>query len=115
MKTYTIEVQKLKAASNSVNGMVLFKTDALVSEKQPLDGIEPSTIISMTEKNARVLMALLKSQLGYLSGLLLTPIPLAERAGPRPSGVMRAAYLRAWQDVHPKCAASISGLPSFFA
>jgi len=64
MKTYTIEVQKLKAASNSVNGLVLFKTDALVSEKQPLDGIEPSTIISMTEKNARVLMALLKAQLG---------------------------------------------------
>ena len=64
MKIYTVEVQKLKAATNTINGLVVFKTDALVSEKQPIDGIEPSTIISMTEKNARVLMALLKSQLG---------------------------------------------------
>lgn len=63
MKIYNIEVQKFKAASNSVNGLVSFKVDGLVTEKQPLEGIEPSSIISMTEKNARVLMALLKAQI----------------------------------------------------
>lgn len=63
MKTHQIEIQKFKAASNTVNGLVMFKVDALVSPKAALEGIEPSSMVSMTEANARVLLALLKAQL----------------------------------------------------
>jgi len=63
MKIHTIEIQKLKAASNTINGLMVFKVDALVTDKKPLEGIEPSSVISMTEANARVLMNLLKAQL----------------------------------------------------
>jgi len=63
MKTHQIEIQKFKAAANTSNGLMMLKVDALVSPKTAVEGIEPSTIISMTEANARVLMALLKAQL----------------------------------------------------
>ncbi len=63
MKIYQVEIQKLKAASNTINGLMVFKVDAMVTPKQPIDGIEPSTLISMTEGNARILMNLLKAQL----------------------------------------------------
>lgn len=63
MKTHQIEIQKFKAAANNTHGQVMFKVDALVSNREPLDGIEPSTLLVMTEQNARVLMALLKTQL----------------------------------------------------
>jgi len=67
MKINTIEVQKFKAASHG-NGLVMFKVDATVMPKAPIDGIEPSSIISISEVNARVLMALLKAQLMELDG-----------------------------------------------
>ena len=67
MKIHTIEIQKLKAASHG-NGLVMFKVDAMVNPKPPIDGIEPSSIISISEVNARVLMALLKAQLMELDG-----------------------------------------------
>lgn len=64
MKTHHIEVQKIKAGSNSsTSGMMTLKVDALVNVREPVEGIEPSTLITMTEANARVLLALLKSQL----------------------------------------------------
>ncbi len=63
MKTHQIEIQKFKAASNSSNGLVMFKVDALVTPKAALDGIEPSSLITMSEANARVLMVLLKAQI----------------------------------------------------
>ncbi|WP_077033945.1 hypothetical protein [Pelomonas sp. KK5] len=63
MKVHTVELNKFKSASNSVNGLVVFKVDATVTPKEPLEGIEPSTILTMTEANARVLMQLLKTQL----------------------------------------------------
>ncbi|WP_423598289.1 hypothetical protein [Roseateles sp. MS654] len=67
MKTHHIEVQKFKAASNSsTSGMMTFKVDALIREREPVDGIEPSSLITMTEANARVLMALLKTQLSEM-------------------------------------------------
>jgi len=47
---------------------VMFKVDATVMPKAPIDGIEPSSIISISEVNARVLMALLKAQLMELDG-----------------------------------------------
>ena len=63
MKIHQIEIQKYKAASNTINGLLVLKVDALVTPKQPVEGLEPSTLITMTEANARVLMNLLKSQL----------------------------------------------------
>lgn len=63
MKTHQIEIQKFKAATNNLHGQVLFKVDALVANRAPVEGIEPSSLLVMTEENARVLMALLKTQL----------------------------------------------------
>lgn len=63
MKTHQIEIQKFKAAANNLHGQVVFKVDSLVSSRTPIDGIEPSSLLVMTEQNARVLMALLKTQL----------------------------------------------------
>ena len=68
MKIHTIEVNKFKAASNSVNGLMMFKVDAIVTPKQAVEGIEPSSLITMTEANARVLMALLKAQIAEFDG-----------------------------------------------
>ncbi|MDR7330993.1 hypothetical protein [Roseateles asaccharophilus] len=63
MKTHQVEIQKIKAAANNVHGQILFKIDALVSNRAPVEGIEPSSLLVMTEENARVLMALLKAQI----------------------------------------------------
>jgi hypothetical protein len=63
MKTHQIEIQKLKAAANNLHGQIVFKVDALVAARTPVDGIEPSSLLVMTEQNARVLMALLKTQI----------------------------------------------------
>jgi hypothetical protein len=63
MKTHQIEIQKFKAASANQHGQIMFKVDAMVTPKTPIDGIEPSSVIVMTEQNARVLMALLKAQI----------------------------------------------------
>jgi hypothetical protein len=63
MKTHQIEIQKFKAAANNLQGQVVFKVDTLVSPRTPVDGIEPSSLLIMTEQNARVLMALLKTQI----------------------------------------------------
>ncbi|MBV8605229.1 MAG: hypothetical protein JO224_11135 [Pelomonas sp.] len=63
MKIHTIEINRIKAASNTVNGLLVLKVDALVAPKEPLEGIEPSSLVTLTEANARVLMALLKAQL----------------------------------------------------
>lgn len=63
MKTHQIEIQKLKAAANNLHGQVVFKVDALVSPRTPVDGIEPSSLLVLTEENARVLMVLLKAQI----------------------------------------------------
>lgn len=63
MKIHQLEIQKFKAASTNQHGQVMFKVDALVAPKTPIDGIEPSSLLVMTEQNARVLMALLKTQI----------------------------------------------------
>lgn len=66
MKTHQIEIQKFKAASTNQHGQLMFKVDALVTAKTPIDGIEPSSMLVMTEANARVMMALLKTQFAEL-------------------------------------------------
>lgn len=66
MKTYTIELQRVKAMSNG-HGLINVRADAAV---QPLsarrdadEAAEPSTVLSMDEATARVFMLLLKQQL----------------------------------------------------
>lgn len=66
MKTHQIEIQKFKAAANNPHGQIIFKVDALVSDRAPIEGIEPSSLLVITEQNARVLMALLKAQIAEL-------------------------------------------------
>ena len=62
MKTYNIEVQKVKAMTNS-NGLILAQVDALVQPVTGRDDGAPSTMLSLSEANARVLLLLLRAQL----------------------------------------------------
>lgn len=66
MKTYDIELLKVKSMHQG-HGLVYMRLDATV-QPQPRqrddDGTqEPSTVLKLTEDNARVLMLLLKQQL----------------------------------------------------
>jgi hypothetical protein len=67
MKTYNIELQRVKAIANG-HGLIHARIDALV-QPQPArrgaddDGAEPHTLLSMSEDTARVLLLLLKAQL----------------------------------------------------
>lgn len=62
MKTYNIEVQKVKSMANS-NGLIRAQIDALVQPVTGRDDGLPSTVLSLSEANARVLLLLLKAQL----------------------------------------------------
>lgn len=62
MKTYHIELQRLKAAKQG-NGLVEFAIDAQMLPQAAGGDAAPTSVLSMTEANARVLMALLKTQL----------------------------------------------------
>ncbi len=62
MKTYQIELQRLKAAKQG-NGLVEFAIDAHVAQQAAGGDAAATSVLSMTEANARVLMALLKTQL----------------------------------------------------
>jgi anti-sigma factor RsiW len=69
MKTHLIDIHKFKSASNSSHGTVAFRVDAQVSpQAQKDDGTEPATTLLMSEASARVLMALLKTQLAAFDG-----------------------------------------------
>ena len=65
MKTYTIEVQKVKAMINS-HGLIRAQIDALIQPVAARDEGTPSTVLTLSEETARVLMLLLKAQLGEL-------------------------------------------------
>jgi len=65
LKTYQIELQRVKAMTNG-NGLVEAQIDALVLPHNTPEGRTPSTRLSMSEDNARVLFLLLKQQLGEL-------------------------------------------------
>jgi hypothetical protein len=70
MKTHTIELQRIKAMSNS-HGLVRARVDATVQVLAPRedDGTPtPSSSVVMTVENARVLMLLLKQQLAEVDG-----------------------------------------------
>jgi hypothetical protein len=65
MKTYDIELLKVKSMHQG-HGLVYMRLDATV-QPQPKqrddDAQEPSTVLKLTEDNARVLLLLLKQQL----------------------------------------------------
>lgn len=67
MKTYNIEVQKVKAMANS-NGLIRAHIDALVQPSTQSDDGVPATVLSMSEPTARILMLLLKAQLAEFDG-----------------------------------------------
>jgi hypothetical protein len=62
LKTWNIEIQRVKAMTNS-NGLIRAQIDALVQPAAPRDEGVPTTVLSLTEANARVLLLLLKAQL----------------------------------------------------
>jgi hypothetical protein len=62
LKTWNIEIQRVKAMSNS-NGLIRAQIDALVQPAATRDEGVPTTLLSLSEDNARVLMLLLKTQL----------------------------------------------------
>ena len=65
MKTFNIELQRIKAASNS-HGLIRARVDATVQTspgRDDEDGSAPTSTLSLTVENARVLLLLLKAQL----------------------------------------------------
>jgi hypothetical protein len=62
VKTYQIELQRVKSLSNS-HGLIHMHIDAAVQPAAARDEAAPSSVLSLTEDNARVLQALLKAQL----------------------------------------------------
>jgi len=67
MKTYAIELQRVKAMSNA-HGLINVRMDAAVQPHPARrgaddDGAEPMTVLSMSEETARVFMLLLKAQI----------------------------------------------------
>lgn len=62
MKTYNIELQRVKGMSNS-GGLIRAQIDAIVQPSTPRDDGVPTTVLNFSEESARVLMLLLKTQL----------------------------------------------------
>ena len=63
MKTYDIEIQRLKAVRHA-HGLVQLRADTLVQNRpHNPDDEAPSTSITLSVENARTLLALLKQQL----------------------------------------------------
>jgi len=63
MKTFSIELQRIKALTDS-HGMVRVRVDALVQTSPGRDdGEDPGSVLSLSVENARVLFQLLKTQL----------------------------------------------------
>lgn len=65
MKTWNIEVQKVRAMANS-HGLIRAQIDALVQPTPARDEGMASSILSLSEDNARVLVLLLKAQLAEI-------------------------------------------------
>jgi hypothetical protein len=65
MKTWNIEVQKVKAMAHG-HGLIRAQIDALVQPAPAQDEGMPSSVLSLSEDNARVLVLLLKAQLAEL-------------------------------------------------
>lgn len=63
-KPQRIELQRLKAASNSsASGTVSLRLDCLITPQRASEDADPSSVLVMSEADARVLLSLLKKQL----------------------------------------------------
>ena len=62
MKTWNIEVQRVKAMNNA-NGLIRMQVDALVQPSAARDEGTPTTVLSISEADARTLLLLLKAQI----------------------------------------------------
>ncbi|MBX3622692.1 MAG: hypothetical protein KF891_22210 [Rhizobacter sp.] len=67
MKTFQIELQKIKSMSNR-NGLLEARIDALVLPASSRGDDGPGTTLSLDEATARVLLLLLKQQLAEIDG-----------------------------------------------
>lgn len=65
MKTYRIEVQRLISMVHD-KGLIDVKLDALVLPSAPKGDQSPTTVLSLSEKDARALLLLLKNQFAEL-------------------------------------------------
>ena len=62
MKTYIIEVQRVKAMNNA-NGLIRMQVDALVQTNAARDEGAATSALNISEADARVLLLLLKAQI----------------------------------------------------
>jgi len=62
LKTHQIEVQRVKAMNNS-HGLIHMQIDALVQPAPSRDDGVPTSILTMSEDTARVMLLLIKGQL----------------------------------------------------
>lgn len=67
MKTYNIELQRVKAMANG-NGLIRIQVDAMVQPAPLQDEGTPSSIVSFSEATARLMLLLLKAQIAELDG-----------------------------------------------
>jgi hypothetical protein len=65
MKTYRIEVQRIKGLSNA-HGMLHAQIDASVLPATPKDDGTPTSWLSLSEESARTLQLLLKAQFAQI-------------------------------------------------
>lgn len=68
MKTYDIEVQRLKSLRHD-KGLIELNIDALVLPRPPRDDGQPSSCLRLPVEHARSLLILLKQQLAELDKL----------------------------------------------
>lgn len=76
MKTYEIEIQRLKSARHD-SGMIELGADLLVAPRPARDDGSPSSSLRLPVEHARTLLILLKQQLGELDKLQ----PRSRRSG----------------------------------
>lgn len=76
MKTYDIEVQRLKSARHDM-GVIELGVDALVQPRQARDDQAASSCVRLPVEHARTLLILLKQQLAELDKLQ----PRSRRSG----------------------------------
>ena len=62
MKSYIIEVQRVKAMNNA-NGLIRMQLDALVQPSAARDEGAATSVLNISEADARVLLLLLKAQI----------------------------------------------------
>ncbi len=67
MKTFRIEVQRIKGMSHA-NGMLHAQIDASVLPAVPKEDAAPTSWLSLSEESARTLQLLLKAQFAQIDG-----------------------------------------------